>query len=535
MNQRYLYILVAGALTCLQPIKAERVNENVNDTIKTYNIGEVIVTSSTKETNDLRTLPGAVSILSPQAIAAKQIDALKDISAFIPNLYMPDYGSKMTSAIYIRGIGARSSGQSIGLYVDNVPYLDKSAFDFELNDIQRIEVLRGPQGTLYGRNAMGGIVNIYTLSPFDYQGTKVTMSMGNYGVAKAKVSQYSKIGENIGLSLSGYYDRNDGFFINEYNNTKADKEESAGGRFKLEGYITDHLKAQYTFNYDYVTQKAFPYGQYDPQTGTVQPIRINDPSSYWRRTLNNSLYLEWKTDRFILASTTAYQYLKDDMKMDQDYTELSVFTLHQRQKQYAWSEELAIKSNTKSNYQWSFGAYGFYNSLNTDGPVIFKQDGLTGILQKAFDDILANNPKAPKLTVQGDKLNQIYFPGNFDTPTHGFAAFHQSTYNDLFVEGLSITAGIRLDYEKASLDYHSAVDSMKIGVEMGPMKMTLPVTTTMDGNISQDFLQVLPKISLRYQCTPETFTYVSVAKDTRQEDIMYRCSATWSRLKPNMT
>lgn len=200
------------------------------------------------------------------------------------------------------------------------------------------------------------------------------------------------------------------------------------------------------------------------------------------------------------------------MKMDQDYTELSVFTLHQRQKQYAWSEELAIKSNTKSNYQWSFGAYGFYNSLNTDGPVIFKQDGLTGILQKAFDDILANNPKAPKLTVQGDKLNLIYFPGNFDTPTHGFAAFHQSTYNDLFVEGLSITAGIRLDYEKASLDYHSAVDSMKIGVEMGPMKMTLPVTTTMDGNISQDFLQVLPKISLRYQCTPETFTYVSVAK-----------------------
>lgn len=165
MNQRYLYILVAGALTCLQPIKAEWVNENVNDTIKTYNIGEVIVTSSTKETNDLRTLPGAVSILSPQAIAARQIDALKDISAFIPNLYMPDYGSKMTSAIYIRGIGARSSGQSIGLYVDNVPYLDKSAFDFELNDIQRIEVLRGPQGTLYGRNAMGGIVNIYTLSP----------------------------------------------------------------------------------------------------------------------------------------------------------------------------------------------------------------------------------------------------------------------------------------------------------------------------------------------------------------------------------
>lgn len=67
--------------------------------------------------------------------------------------------------------------------------------------------------------------------------------------------------------------------------------------------------------------------------------------------------------------------------------------------------------------------------------MIFKKDGLTGILQKAFDDILANNPKAPKLTVQGDELNQIYFPGNFDTPTYGFAAFHQSTYNNLLSKG----------------------------------------------------------------------------------------------------
>ena len=94
MNKRYLYALVASSLIGLQTLKAEHVN--INDTIKTYNIDEVVITSSTKETNDLRLLPGAVSILSPQAIAARQIDALKDISAFVPNLYMPDYGSKMT-------------------------------------------------------------------------------------------------------------------------------------------------------------------------------------------------------------------------------------------------------------------------------------------------------------------------------------------------------------------------------------------------------------------------------------------------------
>lgn len=511
MKQRYLYVLAAGSLLGLQTLKADevKVNINENDTIKTYNIDEVIVTSSTKETNDLRLLPGSVSILSPQAISGRQIDALKDISSFVPNLYMPDYGSKMTSAIYIRGIGARSSGQSIGLYVDNVPYLDKSTFDFELNDIQRMEVLRGPQGTLYGRNAMGGIVNIYTLSPLNYQGTKISLSGGNYGAFKAKASHYNKLSDHVGISLSGYYDRNDGFFVNEYNNTRADKEESAGGRFKLDWLIKPNLKAQYTFNYDYVNQRAFPYGLFDKATGTVAPIRINDPSSYERNMLNNSLYLEWKTDKILLSSTTAYQYLKDDMKMDQDYTEKSVFTLNQKQKQYAWSEEVAIRSNHKKNYQWSFGAYGFYNSLNTDGPVIFKEDGLEGVLQKAFDEMVKN----PKLTVYGDDKKQIYFPGYFKTPTFGFAAFHQSTYNNLFVEGLSVTAGIRLDYEKAKLNYDSAVDSMKIGVKVGPRpEIVLPVDTRLEGKTSQDFLQVLPKVSLRYQCSPGTFTYISVAR-----------------------
>lgn len=513
MKRHYFFVLVLGSFVQLQSIKAEDKVIHVNDTIKTYNLDEIVVTSSTKETNDLRLLPGSVSILSPQAIATRQIDALKDISAFVPNLYMPDYGSKLTSAIYIRGIGARSSGQSIGLYVDNIPYLDKSSFDFELNDIQRMEILRGPQGTLYGRNAMGGIVNIYTLSPLDYQGTKVSLSGGNYGAVKAKASHYMKLTDRLGISVAAYYDRNDGFFMNELTGKKADKEQSAGGRLKLDWLIQDNLKLQYTFNIDEVDQHAFPYGQYNKETGTVAPIRINDPSSYWRRMFNNSLYLEWKTDKFILSSTTAYQNLRDDMKMDQDYTEKSVFVLNQLQKQYAWSEEIAIRSNHKKKYQWSFGAYGFYNSLNTDGPVMFKEDGIRDILQAAFDKI-----KMPKLTVKGEN-DQIHFPGTFDTPTYGFAAFHQSTYNDLFTPGLSVTAGIRLDYENARMHYDSSVEGMTMNVFMPSMAPGMPtinqdfrMKTRLLGKEVQDFLQVLPKVSLRYQCSPGTFTYLSVAK-----------------------
>ena len=510
------YVLSMAALLCagMQAMYAEERNEvHPNDTIRTYNIDEVILTSSTKETNDLRTLPAAVSLLSPQQIVGRQIDALKDISSFVPNLFIPDYGAKLTSAVYIRGIGARSSGQSIGMYVDNVPYLDKSSFDFELTDIQRIEVLRGPQGTLYGRNAMGGIVNIYTLSPFDFQGKRVSLSAGNYGQVKVKASHYGLISDKFGFTAGVYYNRNSGFFENIYNGKKADKEQSVGGRLKLEGRLSPNFRIAYTFSGDYTDQGAFPYGLYNKEEETVAPVNINDPSSYNRTMLSNSLLLEYKTDLFLLSSTTGYQFLKDDMKMDQDFSPKSIFTLNQKQKQHAVSQELAIRSNTASNYRWSFGAYGFYNGLHTDGPVTFKEEGIKEVLQPVFDKIKeeADNPRMPALTIT-DK--ELYIPGSFETPSFGLALFHQSTYDNLFTEGLSITAGIRLDYERQKFAYSSEA-KMNMAASFGNMEIPLDSfygPTVLDVHTDQDFWQVLPKVSLKYQCDPSTYTYISVAK-----------------------
>lgn len=514
MKQYAIGTLLFGLLSGFEPIAAENINLNEKDTLKTYHIGEVIITSSPKETNQLDVLPGSVSVFTPQSIGSKQIHALKDISSVVPNFYMPDYGSKMTSAIYIRGIGARSSGQSIGLYVDDAPYLDKSTFDFELTDIQRIEVLRGPQGTLYGRNAMGGIVNVYTLSPFDFQGKKVSLSAGNHGQFKVKASHYAKLSDKFGFTAGLYYDRSDGYFRNQYTGKKADSEESVGGRFKLEGRFSPKFTASYTFSFDHVNQGAFPYGAYDA-SGFVKPVCFNDSSRYQRTMIANNLRLSYQADPFILTSTTGYQYFKDDMKMDQDFDTLSVFILNQKQKQHAISEELAIKSHPGSNYQWTFGLYGFYEDMHTDGPVTFKEDGIRTVLQKTFDEIKQEHPKMPALVVMD---HELYIPGSFDTPTYGIALFHQSTYDNLFTEGLSLTAGLRLDYEKQKMSYQSEA-RMRLGIRMADNMPVIDIndffpypTSVMDEHISQDFWELLPKVSLKYQCTPETFTYLSVAK-----------------------
>ena len=553
MKRRYLFPLLLGACT-LQTTFADNNYALENDTLKSYTMDEVIITSSAKETNALRSLPGAVSMLTPQQIASRQIDALKDISSFVPNLYMPDYGAKLTSAIYIRGIGARSSGQSVGLYVDNAPYLDKSTFDFELTDIQRIEILRGPQGTLYGRNAMGGIINIYTLSPFDFQGKKLSLSAGNYGQYKMKASHYAQLSQKIGFTAAAYYEHNDGFFTNACNGQKIDKEDNVGGRFKIEGRFNPHFHAAYSFSGDYVNQGGFPYGLFTGEGNTdyrmVEPININDPSTYRRTVISQNLSLSYRNDKVLFTSTTGYQYLNDDMKMDQDFSPKAIFTLNQKQKQHAISQEFALRNQTQSDYQWTFGLYGFYNDLHTDGPVTFKEDGIQEVLQPVFDQLKANNPKMPYLKILDE---QLYIPGSFDTPTYGLALYHQSTYNNLLIRGLSLTAGIRLDYEKQQMTYESAAKmNMGFGFKAeGPfieIDKLLPIPTSMmDATVKQDFWQVLPKVSLKYECHPSTFTYLSVAKgyktggynvqmsaDVMQEQMRYDMMKTFQALIPTM-
>ena len=515
MSSKFKLALVLSFIVILSTpcFAVAKDKDSHQDTIKTFTVDEIVVTSSSKETNSLRTLPGSVSILTPRQTAERQVTSIKELSSFVPNLYMPDYGAKLTSAIYIRGVGARSSGQSIGLYVDNAPYLDKSSFDFELMDIQRIEALRGPQGTLYGRNAMGGIINVYTLSPLDYQGVKASLSYGNYGQLNAKTSLYAKLSENSGFSAGFYYNRHDGFFTNAYNNKKIDNTETAGGNLKFHWKLSPSLTASYTASYEFTDQGAFPYGFYNKSTKKTEQVNINDESSYRRNLLSNNLSLAYRNESFLLTSVTGYQYLDDDMKMDQDFSSKSIFVLNQIQNQHAFTEEISIKSTTAADYQWSYGVYGFYDKLHTQGPVEFKREGIETILQPVFDNLKASYPRMPTLTITNESL---YIPGTFKTPSYGAAIYHQSTLNNLFTNGLSATLGVRLDYEKQDFQYDSEA-KMNLGMQMSPAMPPTDISnrypaSVIDEKLSQEFWQLLPKISLKYECTPRTFTYLSVAK-----------------------
>ena len=133
-----------------------RTHDEAPEAIDTAVVMDNVQVTAIKQGLTLHNRPVAASVVGRETIERRGVTAIKELSQLVPNFHIPDYGSRMTSSVYVRGLGARIDQPVMGLNVDNVPYLSKDDYDFDLADIERIEVLRGPQSTLYGRNTMGG-------------------------------------------------------------------------------------------------------------------------------------------------------------------------------------------------------------------------------------------------------------------------------------------------------------------------------------------------------------------------------------------
>src|SRR5690554_4521622 len=182
MNQ--ITVIVASLLLLAAGVKAQ---EPVQDSIRKYNLDEIII-QSPKYNRNVFDIPAAATMLPEKLLENNRVENLTDITPLIPNFFMPDYGSKLTSPVYIRGVGNRINTPSVGLYVDDIPYFEKSAFNFDFYDVERIEVLRGPQGTLYGRNAMGGLINVITNKPHKERETSVSADYGSHNQIRTNIT-----------------------------------------------------------------------------------------------------------------------------------------------------------------------------------------------------------------------------------------------------------------------------------------------------------------------------------------------------------
>ncbi len=484
-----LFFLCSSAL-----IYAQIPEKEDSTLLEEINFEEIVISASKAETK-YNNFPASVAILDKAIIRDEAIETLSDLSGKVANLQMANYGSKLTSPVYIRGVGSRLNSPSVGLYVDGVPYFSKAAFAFDFFDIKQIEVLRGPQGTLFGRNTMGGVINILSLSPWDYKGLNINTLIGSSGTYKINTGYYGKIQKKFAYSLTGNYRYNTGYYTNTFNDQKVDKLNSFGLRNRLIYKISDNLKLENTAAYENSKEGGYPYASQNPQNHESNPINFNEKSGYDRLLFSDAFVFNFNTKKLKFKAITSGQILKDLQKIDQDLSPQSLFFAEQKQKQYTISQEVIARSYTDKKYKWLCGAFAFTEYADKDVDISMRQKDFT--------------------------LSQKY---NFIT--RGLAIFHQSTFDDLIIRGLSLSAGIRFDQERHILHYQKN------------KKQNDNIFSIVDTIYpSQKYLQYLPKVSLQYKFDKNKI-YASFSKGyktggynspaERPEDLTFHPEYSWN-------
>lgn len=430
-------------------------NDADSTVFKTVGLSEVTVVEFKKTKENLAT--NSVSIVDSGFVNRHELQSITELTAVVPNFYMPEYGSKQNTPVYIRGVGAKTKGSAVGFYVDGIPHFENSSFDVDMSNIASVTVFRGPQGTLYGRNAIGGIINVTTVSPLTYQGTQLKLGYGSHNDALFQFSHYNKLGSKMGYSVAGGYHYNDGFYRNIFTNRYVDQLKDAYGRVALVWLLDNKWFLRVNSMLDYSNQGGYPYGKYNRLTGETEPVNYNRYSSYRRLLSTSGLNISYAGENISFSSQTAFQYIRDRQGIDQDFTSNDTYFVKNRLKQTMLSQEFILKSNNSSRYQWLWGAFAMTQHIN-------------------------NTVETQYIT----KDNA--FPTHYRIPVNALAIYHQSTIK-LF-SGFSFIAGLRWDYENSTLKYLRETYQLSTDGARTEVKNV---------NSSLHFNQITPKFALQYQ------------------------------------
>ena len=483
-----------------------------NDTSRIFDLDEVVVVSQPKEQVRLRLQPLSSSVFGSEQIQQLNARDLSQLSQFVPSFVMPQYGSRLTSSMYVRGIGSRINNPAVGVYYDNIPLMSKAAFNNHFYMLDRVDILRGPQGTLYGQNTEGGLVRIYSKNPQYYQGTDVLLGIGTGLYSNVEVAHHHRPSEKLAFTVAGFYSGLKGFVTNANFDEKNDKTNEAGGKIRLIFQPSQRLKFDWTADYQWVSQNGFGYGEfhpfdYDKQIGTTDEWQLmpaddtpEDPAtttmnSYKRNMLNTGLNISYELPKMLFTSTTSYQFLQDKMLMDQDYMTPDFLRLEQRQKMNAVTQEFVLRSRENSRWQHATGLFGSYQWLRTDAPVYFgdaMRDNLANV-------ILNYMPPQVQSMFTVWEIPTLEVAEMFHTPQLNLGIFHES--NLWLSERFVATLGFRLNYDKVKIDYDTeALMTLHYAAQMGPrtMEYTNGLHSQLAQNHDKNFTQFLPKFGLTY-------------------------------------
>ena len=487
--------LIITLLTLFSPVK-----EEFGDSVTLQGID---IVASIKQDDNSKNNTSSSSHFSRTTLENRHITSLKELTSLAPNFYQPDYGSRMTSSIYVRGFGSRIDQPIVGMNIDEMPIMNKNNYDFELFDVADIEIIRGAQGTLYGRNTAGGAVNIQTLSPLNFQGKRFTAEYGTAGSMRIKASHYAAPTDKFGWSASVHYNHTDGFFTNAYDGGKCDKGDNFSARLRQVFKIADRWSIDNSLTAGYTDEGGYAYRFYDAESHRLMPVNYNDPCSYRRLNIADGITIKYSLPEVIFSSTTGYSYTDDRMRMDNDFLPEAYFTLGQYQREHSLTQEFVAKSKRSDGFGWLGGIFAFYKHQKLSAPVLFKEQGIKSLILDNANNGLQTAFPGSQLQFDSDKF---LINDDFTTPTLGASLYGQLSYDS---EQWKVTAGIRADGEHSSMKYDSRAD---INYRLYPnMSAFLPLNTRFNGKEELNTTEITPKLSVAYKHSKGN-VYASVSK-----------------------
>src|SRR5882757_2964194 len=406
---------------------------------------EVIVTARRREENLMR-VPDSVTAYTSEQIDSLRLNEIGDFAARTPNVKIVEEQDAATNEIFIRGIGSnRNEASAVAFVVDGVVLPDPDAFSTDLSDAEHVEILKGPQGALYGKGALAGAINITTRRPTTQLEADAKVSYGTgsdftvYGAAGGPI-----VGEQLLGRVAVKYRHSDGTLINEFNGRAIDYNNFVKPSLRLIYEPTDVLTLDLAGSY--YDQKAGnpPYTLANligpPGNGTggiinasvaASPIDHNTPDPSRRKIYDAAFTASYDTGRGMLTYVGAYDKIAFQMSQDLDFTPLQLATAAQTRDTRGWSQELRFTSPDTSRLRYIAGAY-FQNTrryLDTHAGIELCLLGLAGDCSKL--------PLLPSGTLLPLHLAQNT---NYDDQ---YAGFGQLNYD--LTPNLELTAALRYD------------------------------------------------------------------------------------------
>lgn len=439
-------------------------------------LDEVVVSADKKEQR-LLSLPYSISILSGRQVNDYRLWNTRELTGIVPNLYAGHSGDDR-NVVSIRGITTTSYDPAVALYVDGVNQFSLDTYIPQLLDVERVEVLRGPQGTLYGRNAMGGVINVITKQPTNKTRAFVELTYGNYNQYRyAAGVQTPLVNNRLFFGATAMINGRDGFYKNEFNNKSFDDVQSISGNY----FVKYLLNSKWTITANYKNQFNQNKGAFPLVNGVGEafnnPYMLNQNAVGTMKDNSNNagLTIQHRSGKILFSSQTAYQknyrYYTDPL--DGDFSPLDAVAIinnygRKYNKVEVFTQEFRFSNAPSSSLlKWTGGVYAYTQTAPVKQATYFGDDaGMMGSPMTNFSSIVTSTAK-----------------------NRGVAVFGQVEYP--ITAKLSVLAGFRYDYESKKLNVMG--EFQPVGID--------PIVTQPDTSAKKGFSAVSPKFGLSYAVT----------------------------------